>query len=123
EVVDIHRSRPDQQEEFDMKNGRIVAKGIALKDLITFAYNGEDDWVRGEKWLETERFDIAAKTAPTESEDTLRVMLQAMLADRFKLKVHKEPQPVTVYALPVVKSKLKDAAPATRSTCRQSAAD
>ena len=123
EVVDIHPSRPDQQEDFDMKNGRIVAKGIALKDLITFAYNVEDDWVRGEKWLETERFDIVAKTAPTESDDTLRVMVQSMLADRFKLKAHREPQPVTVYALTVVKSKLKEADPTSRSTCRQSAAD
>src|SRR3954454_8549517 len=50
-------------------------------------------------------------------------MVQSLLAERFGLKVHKEPQPVTVYALTVNKSKLKDADPAGRSTCKQAAVD
>jgi uncharacterized protein (TIGR03435 family) len=92
--------------------------------MITFAYDVEDDWVRGgEKWVETDKYDILAKTQPTESQDTLRVMVQTMLADRFKLKVHKEAQPVTVYGLTVNKSKLKEADPNSRSTCVRRAAD
>jgi uncharacterized protein (TIGR03435 family) len=118
EVVNIHLSRPDEKEDFNLTNGRINAKAVTLKDMITFAYDVEDDWIRGgEKWVETDRYDIIAKTDPTESADTLRVLVQAMLRDRFKLKVHKEPQPVTVYGLTVHQSKLKEADPASRSTC------
>jgi uncharacterized protein (TIGR03435 family) len=50
-------------------------------------------------------------------------MLQSLLVERFYLKVHKEPRPVTVYALTVGKSKLKEAHPSERSTCRGGAAD
>jgi uncharacterized protein (TIGR03435 family) len=118
EVVDIRPSRPGETEDFRLANGRIDAKAIQIKDMVLFAYDLEDDWIRGaEKWLETDRYDIVAKTAPTESADTLRVLVQAMLADRFKLKVHKETQPVTVYGLTANKSKLKEADPSSRSTC------
>jgi uncharacterized protein (TIGR03435 family) len=124
DVVNIHLSRPDEKEDFRLANGRIDAKAVLLRDMITFAYDVEDDWVRGgEKWIETDRYDIVAKTQPTESSDTLRVMVQSMLADRFKLKVHKEAQPVTVYALTVSKSKLQEANPNSRSTCVRSAVD
>jgi uncharacterized protein (TIGR03435 family) len=124
EVVNIHLSRPDEKEDFRLTNGRIDAKAVRLKDMITFAYDVEDDWVRGgEKWIDTDRYDIAAKTDPTESADTLRVLVQAMLADRFKMRVHKESQPVTVYGLTANKSKLKPADPNSRSTCTRRAVD
>jgi uncharacterized protein (TIGR03435 family) len=124
EVVNIHLSRPDEKEDFRLTNGRIEAKAVLIRDMITFAWDVEDDWVRGgDKWLETDHYDIVAKTEPTESADTLRVMVQNMLADRFKLKVHKEAQPVTVYALTANKSKLKAADPNSRSTCTRANAD
>ena len=50
-------------------------------------------------------------------------LVQAMLADRFKMKVHKEPQPVTVYGLTANKSKLKASDPTSRSTCTRRAVD
>ena len=118
EVAEIRPSRPGQQEDAKLDNGRIDARGIGLRDLIAFAYNVEPDWVRGEKWIETERFDIHAKSALTESDDTFRVMVQNLLVERFHLKVHKESQPVEVYALTAGKPKLKQADPTTRATCR-----
>jgi uncharacterized protein (TIGR03435 family) len=121
DVADIRPTRPDAKEDFRMDNGRIDAKGILLKDLIQFAYNVEDDALKGaDKWLDSERFDLVAKTAPTASPDTLRVMLRSLLAERFALKVHQDRQPVTVYALTAVKPKLNNADPAERSTCRLS---
>jgi uncharacterized protein (TIGR03435 family) len=124
EVATLKPSRPGEEEDANVTAGRIDAKALALRDLIAFAYNVEDDWIRGgEKWLESDRYDITAKTAPTASADTLRVMLQSLLAERFHLKVHKDPQPVTVYALTAGKSKLKEADPSERSTCKVSTAD
>jgi uncharacterized protein (TIGR03435 family) len=123
DVADIKPSRPGADENFNVSNGRIQAQSILLKDMIAFAYDVEEDWVKGEKWIDTDRYDIAAKTAPTASADTLRTMLRALLEDRFRLKVHKEPQPVTVYALSAARPKLKEADPASRSTCKAGAAD
>jgi uncharacterized protein (TIGR03435 family) len=118
EVVDIRPSAPGTTEDAKIDNGRIDARGLVLRDLIAFAYNVEENWVRGEKWIETDRFDIKAKSPLTESDDTFRVMVQHLLADRFHLKVHKEPQPVDVYALTAPKPKLKAADPSARSTCK-----
>lgn len=118
EVADIRPSRPGAQEDVNFANGRIDARAILLRDLIAFAYNVEENWVRGEKWLESDRFDIKAKSALTESDDTFRVMVQNLLAERFHLEVHKETQPVDVYALTAPKPKLKPADPAARSTCK-----
>jgi uncharacterized protein (TIGR03435 family) len=124
EVADVRPSKPNEEQDFNMNAGRVDARAISLRELIAFAFEVEEDWLRGgEKWLDTDRYNILAKTAPTASVEVLRTMLQALLAERFGLKVHKEPQPVTVYALTVGKSRLKEADPSTRSTCRSSAAD
>lgn len=124
EVAEVRPSRPDEKEDFTMENGRIDAKAIKLRDLIQFAWNLEDDALTGgEKWLDSERFDIVAKSAPTASNDTLRVMVRALLVERFGLKVHEDRQPVTVYALTAVKPKLRSADPAERSTCNMSLVD
>jgi uncharacterized protein (TIGR03435 family) len=123
DAADLKPSKPGANEDFNVSNGRIQAQSILLKDLIAFAYDVEEDWVKGEKWIDTDRYDIVAKTAPTASADTLRTMLRALLEERFRLKVHKEPQPVTVYALTAAKPKLKEADPAERSTCKAGAGD
>jgi uncharacterized protein (TIGR03435 family) len=118
DVVNIKLSRPDEKEDFRLVNGLIEAKAVRLREMLAFAYNVEDDWVRGsEKMIDNERYDILAKTAPTEAEDVIRVMVVAALEDRFKLKVHREMQPMAVYGLTVNKSKLKEADPSGRSTC------
>jgi uncharacterized protein (TIGR03435 family) len=73
---------------------------------------GEPDWAR------TERFDIDAKMSETdiaemqtlistEREARRSRMLQALLADRFKLKVHWEKRELPIYALVVAKSGAK----------------
>jgi len=124
EVADVRRSRPDEKQDFLMNGGRLDARAVSLKELIAFAYDVEEDWLRGgEKWLDADHYNILAKTAPTASIDTLRTMTQSLLAERFKLKVHKEPQPVTVYALTAGKHKLKDADPSARPGCKLGLAD
>ena len=123
EVAEIRPSRPDQQEDANLDNGRIDARAILIRDLIAYAYNVEENWVRGDKWVESARFDIHAKSALTESDDTFRVMIENLLKERFHLKVHREPQPVDVYALTAPKPKLKQADPNSRSTCKIGNAD
>ncbi len=63
-------------------------------------------------WLNSERFDISAKIPDGVSPDRVPEMLQALLAERFKLSLHRETRELPVYALTVQKNgaKLKPAA-------------
>ena len=57
-------------------------------------------------------YDISARTDQPTSKDRIRLMLQTLLADRFKLEVHKESKIESVYRLTIGKngSKLQEAA-------------
>jgi uncharacterized protein (TIGR03435 family) len=101
-------------------------KGITLKDLITVAYDIEDERLVGApKWMETDRFDVAAKTQPGVPFDALIAMLRKLLEERFKLAVHREDQPVSVFALTPGKrsAKLKESVGRDRSECKLSIVD
>jgi uncharacterized protein (TIGR03435 family) len=83
--------------------------------------------INAPKFTQSERFDIAAKVAPTGDpngmlafDDDLHLMLRALLIDRFKLAAHVEEQPVAVYALVAANPKLKKADPANRASCKYS---
>ncbi|HEY6465788.1 MAG TPA: TIGR03435 family protein [Candidatus Acidoferrales bacterium] len=51
------------------------------------------------KWSNEERFDIQARAAGNVSKDQMRLMMQSLLADRFKLAIHEETQEEPVYEL------------------------
>ena len=111
--------------------GRVNLPGrfLSLKALIALAWNLPGDSngqiVGAPKWLDTARFDVIAKLpsdlAPTGGLPPLQELgpaLQAMLIDRFKMKVHFEDRPVDAYTLVAVKPKLKKADPSTRTGCK-----
>ena len=85
---------------------------MSLKDLIANAYNVKGYQITGPGWLGSERFDIVAKLPDGAQKEDAPAMLQALLADRFKLTVHRETQEHPVLALIVGKDgpKLKEAA-------------
>jgi uncharacterized protein (TIGR03435 family) len=85
-------------------SGRYEFMNATMVDLIRTAYNVDADKVlSGPRWLETDRFDIIAQAPPKTSPDTARLMLQALLADRFKLVLHKDLHPLPTYSLSVAK--------------------
>lgn len=61
----------------------------------------------GPDWIETDRFDVEARSDHSYSIDDLHTMFQNLLADRFNLKYHMETREGPVYALTVDKSGLK----------------
>jgi uncharacterized protein (TIGR03435 family) len=86
---------------------------MSIADLIRTAYNVKDYQVTGPDFMKTERFDIMAKLPEGGTKEQVPDMLKALLADRFKLTVHKDSKVNPVYALVVAKggSKLKEAEP------------
>ena len=86
--------------------GRIVATNVALRLLIRNLYNVQADQIVGAPdWIESERFDIEAKADreyPPQADapaPELLAMMRNLLADRFKLAVHRESREMPVYAL------------------------
>jgi uncharacterized protein (TIGR03435 family) len=94
----------------DVDGNQLQMTNRTLQQIIMWAYDLSADQISGPQWLETERFDIVAKTASGSPEP---VMMQALLAERFKLAAHSTTKEFQVYALVVAKNgpKMKKAAP------------
>jgi len=92
-----------------------------MVDLIRTAYNIDADKVlSGPSWLESDRFDVIAKAPPSTPPEMLKLMLQAVLADRFKLKFRRDTHALPAFSLTVGKggSKLKEASGSVEPGCR-----
>jgi uncharacterized protein (TIGR03435 family) len=100
--VDVHPSAPDTE----MVGGRFragsrfEASGYTMLQLISRAYNLP--WERiagGPSWIGTDKFDLIAAIPPRIPASASLPMMQAVLAERFQLKVHDEIRPVPAYVL------------------------
>ena len=79
--------------------GRLDYVNVSLKDLIRNALKIKDRQIEGPDWLGSERFDVKAKFPEGATKDDVPAMLQALLAERFKLAYHKSTRVTPVYAL------------------------
>jgi uncharacterized protein (TIGR03435 family) len=77
---------------------------MSLKDLIVYAYTVKPYQIDGPSWLSDQRFDIEATIPDGSTKDQAPAMLQALLAERFKLTVHRDHEEHKVLALVVGKS-------------------
>jgi len=70
-----------------LRGGRYEVRTASMVDLIRTAYGLDDNnkVVGGPSWLDTNRFDIIAKAPQSTSQENLKLMLQALLADRAKI--------------------------------------
>ena len=84
--------------------GRIDYHGVSLKMLLARAYKLKSDQISGPGWLGSERYTIEAKLPPGTDADQLRLMLQKLLAERFRISLHREMKETPVYRLKVAKN-------------------
>lgn len=88
--------------------GRLSVTNMAVKDLLTYAFQVRDFQISGGPgWINSDRYDIEAKTNGNVSPEQSRAMLKGLLEDRFKLKVHRETKELPIYVLIVAKNGLK----------------
>lgn len=92
---------------------RINFENIGLDAVIGKAYDVKYYQISGPGWFDSERFNIMATVLPGTTKEQFRLMLQNLLADRFKLALHKETREMAIYILEVAKNgpKLKQATP------------
>jgi uncharacterized protein (TIGR03435 family) len=85
--------------------GLLRARNVSLRMLMRSAYSVQDDQIiGGPKWLDSDRYDIDAKTGgPIKGTDE-KLFLQHLLADRFHLKLHTDKRELPVYRLEVAKN-------------------
>jgi uncharacterized protein (TIGR03435 family) len=89
-----------------MPPGRFSATNVPLRLLIRQAYELEDfQIVGGPDWINSDRFDVEAKAegdvgrTPPGSVGPMHLMLQSLLAERFRLKVRVETRELPIYTL------------------------
>lgn len=104
EIADVHVSPNQVSNRLRRASGthgsRYEVDGYSLVDLIRAAYGfAPDKVVGGPSWVEMTRYDVLAKIPPDSNADGVKQMLQALLAERFGLKVHEDTRPVPVWAL------------------------
>jgi uncharacterized protein (TIGR03435 family) len=85
--------------------GRFEAVNARLRSLVLEAYHLQGfQLVNAPDWIGTARFDVMAKAEKEITYDEARPMLQALLAERFGLVVHKETRDLPIYALVVARA-------------------
>jgi uncharacterized protein (TIGR03435 family) len=92
--------------------GRFRATNMELSFIVMHAYGLSEDQLSRPAWMDRAEFDVVANVPPGTTKEQFRKMLQNLLAERFRMKVHHETRVVPIYELTVAKSgpKLKAAA-------------
>lgn len=108
-AFDVASVKPNQSGEaesaaFVQPGGRYTATNVTVRFLVKSAYGLHDDQVvGGPAWMNSDRFDIAARadnyTTASGFRDAARLMLRPLLADRFKLVLASDRRELPVYAL------------------------
>lgn len=109
EVVSIKptTAEPGGSSGITTEKGRISARNVTLKRCVRGAYDVPESLVfGGPKWIDDERYDIDAKAAGPATDRELMAMLQSLLAERFKLALHRETRTLPGYALVLGKNGL-----------------
>jgi uncharacterized protein (TIGR03435 family) len=117
--IKLSTAPPGSASEIREDTGRIAGRNVTLKRCIRGAYDiPESRIVGGPKWADEERYDIDAKSAGPAGGHELMAMLQQLLAERFKLVIHRETRALSGYALVVGRKGIaaKPSAPGERSS-------
>src|ERR1700685_3548945 len=91
--------------QFTYPGGRFNAKATSLKFLLEWAYGIlPSQHSGGPSWMEDDRYDIVAKAEGNATSAQMKLMTRTLLADRFKLKFHRETREVPVLILSLGKT-------------------
>ena len=127
-VVKVNKSGETRGQGSRVRGGQLTWINLTLATILSLSYshdpaggpaNPNEAPVGGPGWLESDRFDLVAKSPGDTPVETVRVMLRKLLAEQFKLAVHPEERTTEVYALVVGKqgAKLQGSSGSGASSC------
>ena len=103
EIADVHATPKGVNSRMLVgvaPNGRYEIRSATMVNLIGTAYGFDTTHIiGGPGWIESNRFDVIAKAPPSVTTETLKVMLQLLLTERFKLTVHRDTKVMPTYVL------------------------
>jgi len=86
--------------QFTFPGGRFTAKATTVKFLLEWAFGIlPSQHSGGPSWMDDERYDIMAKASGNATDREMKLMTQALLIERFKLKFSREKKEVPVLIL------------------------
>ncbi len=83
--------------------GRLDWGLASLANMIQYAFHIKNYQVSGPDWIRSSRWNVLARLPEGAPLDQVPEMMQTLLAERFRLKVHREKREQPVYALEVAK--------------------
>ena len=109
DVASVKPSKPgDDSSSWHTRPGYVNMKNQTLKSLVGIAYSVTDGNIAGgPRWVGVERFDVEARAASPAKDPELLLMMQELLAERFRLVVHRATTSSQGYVLVLAKSGLK----------------
>jgi len=113
-VASIRQSGAEVKFEHDGKTdtspGHLLMKDVTVQTCIKWAYGVQHSQIIAPPWTDSEHFDIDAKADDPVDIPQLKLMLQTLLADRFKLTFHNEKREISAYVITTGKTGVKLAA-------------
>lgn len=111
DVASIHLSSGEVKFERNgltkAEHGTLTMHDVTVGTCIGWAYGIPQGLISGPAALRDVHYDIVAKTDPKTTEEQMRVMLRALLSERFHLVFHVEKKDMRVYTLVVAKGGIK----------------
>jgi uncharacterized protein (TIGR03435 family) len=81
-------------------SGVMVATNVSARQIVTYAYSMQNSRVEGgPDWLDTVKYDIAAKASEAATQEQMLLMFRTLLGDRFKLVMHIDARDTPIFAL------------------------
>jgi uncharacterized protein (TIGR03435 family) len=127
EVASIKAVQPGMviRQTYQNTPHEFIASYVSVQALVRNAYRLEDNQIFGApNWLDSDLYEIHAKTSDSVAEkleklsqdergDAYQEMLKALLAERFRLTIHRETKEMPIYELSIAKDgiKLQEAKP------------
>jgi uncharacterized protein (TIGR03435 family) len=81
--------------------GRLTCTFVSLRKLIVNGYGIKDYQFVGPDWMSSELYDIVATMPAGSTGVEVMPMIQTLLAERFRVAIHRETREMPVYALVV----------------------
>ena len=112
-VFEVASIKPNDSNSGVSNGGRLTGQrftstNVTIVQLLRTAYGVQEFQIQGGPgWIGLDRYDIIANMPSGSRPDEWPVMLQNLLADRFRLRLHREPRLTDVYALVVARNGFK----------------